>query len=100
MTEDELVMDLKQFCIENPIYWTPPSESIPPWNKGMKGEVKDSEETKQRKRIAKLGKKRGSYKTSKKWNPKTKKARCEAMKKAWTPERRAALAERNRMRAK
>jgi len=94
------VADLKQFCIDNPVYWEPPSEEVPPWNKGKPGLQKDSPETKEKKRLAKLGKKRGSYKTSVKWTTERRKKSCASMKKAWTPERRAALAERNRKRFK
>ena len=100
----EWVRDLQKYCSENPIKlpenWRHFSSDLPPWNKGQKGIVKDSLETRNKKRLAKLGKKRGPYLTSKKWDPDTKEARCQAYKKAWTPERRAALVERNKKRSK
>ena len=95
---DEMIASLQSYVktLNMDPWWDAPSEDIPPWNKGVTGLVKDSSETKEKKRLAKLGKKRGPYKTSKKWDPETKYIRCEAMKNAWTPERREALIERNR----
>ena len=77
-------------------------EELPPWNKGKKGLVQVSEGTREKQRLAKLGKKRGPYKKRKPDSEATKARKKSSAKKSWinNDDRRDALRERNRMRRK
>ena len=94
-------MDLQAFVktLDVKPWWDAPSEEIPPWNKGQKtGKLPKS--TREKMRLAKLGKKRGPNKKKWKDSPETKAKKSAAAKKSWinNDERRNALIERNRMR--
>ena len=99
---DELIMDLQAFIAEQgdmKDWWDAPSEDIPPWNKGMKTGP-HSLATKQKMRLAKLGKKRGPYGKTKGDSEETKRRKSEAAKKRWlnNTDMREALVMRNKKR--